>query len=320
MKSVVITGAAGFLGSHLSEHYLKGGYNVYGIDNFYTGSKSNVDFLKKLSPNFHFFEKDVTENWFDLPKIENLIYVLHFASPASPPHYQKLALETLWVNTTGLNNAINFADFYKAKVIFASTSEVYGDPEFSPQPESYWGNVNSFGERSCYDEAKRFGEALIFSHNKKFSTHHGLVRIFNTYGPRMNPNDGRVVINFILQALQNVDLTIYGDGLQTRSFCYVDDLVRGISTYALNDLTFPINIGNDHEFTMLQLADVVLKVIPSTSQLLFKDLPSDDPKKRRPDLSLAKKHLDGWSPTVQLEEGVKRMADWLKTELQKPIE
>ncbi len=317
MKSVVVTGAAGFLGSHLSEYYLKNGFAVYGLDNFYTGSQSNIEFLKKLSPNFHFFEKDVTENWHDLPKIENLQYVFHFASPASPPHYQKLALETLWVNTTGLNQALHFADLHKARVIFASTSEVYGDPEFSPQPESYWGNVNSFGERSCYDEAKRFGEALIFSHNKKFLTQHGLVRIFNTYGPRMNPNDGRVVINFILQALQNVDLTIYGDGLQTRSFCYVDDLISGISKYAEAGLSFPVNIGNDREFNMLELADVVLKVVPSKSQLLFKDLPSDDPKKRRPDLTLAKKHLAGWEPSVPLEAGVKLMADWLKTELQK---
>ncbi|MGZ3690423.1 MAG: NAD-dependent epimerase/dehydratase family protein, partial [Pseudobdellovibrio sp.] len=308
---------AGFLGSHLSEYYLKNDFTVYGLDNFCTGSESNIDYLKKLSPHFHFFEKDVSEHWFDLPRMEDLRYVFHFASPASPPHYQKLALETLWVNTTGLNHALHFADYHKARVVFASTSEIYGDPEFSPQPESYWGNVNSFGERSCYDEAKRFGEALIFSHNKKFMTHHGLVRIFNTYGPRMNPNDGRVVINFILQALQNVDLTVYGDGLQTRSFCYVDDLISGISKYADAELTFPVNIGNDREFNMLELADVVLKAVPSKSQLLFKDLPSDDPKKRRPDLSLAKKHLAGWQPSIALEDGVKRMADWLKAELHK---
>jgi nucleoside-diphosphate-sugar epimerase len=322
MKSVIITGAAGFLGSHLGEHYLKAGYNVYGIDNFYTGSRINIEYLQKLSlslnntsAQFHFIEKDVTQDWIDLPSIQGLEFVLHFASPASPPHYQKLALETLWVNTTGLNNAILFADKHKARLVFASTSEVYGDPEFSPQSESYWGNVNSFGERSCYDEAKRFGEALIFSHNKKYNTQHGLVRIFNTYGPRMNPNDGRVVINLILQALKNSELTIYGDGLQTRSFCYVSDLVNGISKYAASNICVPVNLGNDTEFTMLELAKVILEVVPSSSKLTFKDLPSDDPKRRRPDLTLAKSALNGWAPIVPLREGVKTMADWLLTVL-----
>jgi nucleoside-diphosphate-sugar epimerase len=313
--SIVVTGAAGFLGSHLCEHYLKNGYTVHGLDNFYTGLRSNIDLLRSKYPAFHFIEKDVTGDWNGLPAISDLKYVFHFASPASPPHYQKLALETLWVNTIGLNNAIQFADKQKARVVFASTSEVYGDPEFSPQPETYWGNVNSFGERSCYDEAKRFGEALIFSHNKKLGTQHGLVRIFNTYGPRMNPNDGRVVINFILQALKNEDLTVYGDGKQTRSFCYVDDLINGISKYAASSLTFPVNLGNDTEFTMLELADVVLKQVPSKSKLTFKDLPSDDPKKRRPDLTLAKKNLSGWKPEVPLATGVKLMAEWLKQQM-----
>lgn len=315
MKSVLITGAAGFLGSHLSEHYLRQGFTVYGLDNFYTGLKSNIAELKSKYPEFHFVEADVSTDWPILAAVKDLQYVFHFASPASPPHYQKLALETLWVNTLGLKHAIQFADRHQARVIFASTSEVYGDPEFSPQPESYWGNVNSFGERSCYDEAKRFGEALIFSHNKKHQTRHGLVRIFNTYGPRMNPNDGRVVINFILQALQNKDLTVYGDGLQTRSFCYVDDLINGISRYADAGLTFPVNLGNDTEFTMLELAEVVLKHIPSKSKLTFQDLPSDDPKKRRPDLTLAKKHLNGWQPEVPLKDGVLRMAEWLKSQI-----
>lgn len=315
MRSVLVTGAAGFLGSHLSEHYLRQGYNVYGLDNFYTGLRSNIEELKANYPAFRFFEVDVSKEWTHLPPIEGLQYVFHFASPASPPHYQKLALETLWVNTVGLNHALQFADRHNARAIFASTSEVYGDPEFSPQPESYWGNVNSFGERSCYDEAKRFGEALIFSHNKKNQSKHGLVRIFNTYGPRMNPNDGRVVINFILQAIQNKDLTVFGDGQQTRSFCYVDDLIKGISKYADAGLTFPVNLGNDTEFTMLELADVVLKNIPSSSKLIFKDLPSDDPKKRRPDLTLAKKHLNGWQPEVPLNKGILLMADWLKLQL-----
>lgn len=315
MKSVLVTGAAGFLGSHLCENYLRLGYEVYGLDNFYTGLRSNIEELKSRYPEFQFIEKDVSTEWTSLPEISNLQYVFHFASPASPPHYQKLALETLWVNTIGLNNAIQFADKHKARIVFASTSEVYGDPEFSPQPESYWGYVNSFGERSCYDEAKRFGEALIFSHNKMKGTRHGLVRIFNTYGPRMNPNDGRVVINFILQALQNKDLTVYGDGKQTRSFCYVDDLIKGISQYAESGITFPVNLGNDTEFTMLELAEVVLKAIPSNSKLSFKNLPSDDPKKRRPDLTLAKKHLGGWNPEVPLKKGVELMAEWLKLQI-----
>ncbi len=312
MKSVLVTGAAGFLGSHLCEYYLKLGYTVIGVDNFCTGLRSNIEVLQKSYPTFQFLEKDVTLDWTDLPAAKNLEFVFHFASPASPPHYQKLALETLWVNSIGLKNALQFADQNFARVVFASTREVYGDPELSPQPESSWGNVNSFGERSCYDEAKRFGEALIYSHNKLRNTKHGLVRIFNTYGPRMNPNDGRVVINFILQALQNSDLTIYGDGKQTRSFCYVSDLINGISAYAASNLTEPMNLGNDKEFTVLELAEIILKNIPSKSRLTFKDLPVDDPKKRRPDLAMAKLHLSGWAPTVNLQEGVSKMAEWVK--------
>lgn len=324
-NSVLITGAGGFLGSHLSENFLKQGYNVICVDNFCTGLRSNQNYLENLSETAYknclkFIVADVTESWTLWEKNVptdwwlNLKYIFHFASPASPPHYQRLGLETLWVNTTGLNNCIIKADQYKARVIFASTSEVYGDPSVTPQPESYWGNVNSYGERSCYDEAKRFGEALIFTHNKKFNTNHGMVRIFNTYGPRMNPNDGRVVINFIVQALKNQPLTVYGDGLQTRSFCYVADLIRAIQLYAQSSENQPINIGNPREFTMLQLAEIVIQKLDSKSQLVFKDLPADDPKQRRPDLSRAQKHLD-YSPEVPLEEGVLKMAEWLKTEL-----
>lgn len=320
MGTIIITGAAGFLGSHLCEHYLKLNNHVIAFDNFATGSQTNIDYLKNIkSGSFQFIEFDVCQNWETVlskisPSIlQNLKYVFHFASPASPPHYQRLAKETMWVNSIGLNYALETADHFNARVIFSSTSEVYGDPNCSPQPESYWGNVNSFGERSCYDEAKRFGEALIFSHNKKFKTSHGLVRIFNTYGPRMNPNDGRVVINFILQALKNETITMYGDGLQTRSFCYVDDLIKGITRYADKNLTFPINIGNQNEFNMLQLAEVVKNVTKSTSPITFHPLPSDDPKQRRPDTTLAHKYLDQWKAEVPLQQGIEHMSAWLKT-------
>lgn len=316
-KTILVTGAAGFLGSHLCEKYLNQNFNVIGCDNFSTGLKSNIDELtRKHSENFKFFELDVClgfssiENKVQKEWLNQLAYVFHFASPASPIHYQRLGLETLWVNTIGLSQCLSIADTYKSRVIFASTSEVYGDPNCSPQPESYWGNVNSFGERSCYDEAKRFGEALIFTHNKKYSTKHGLVRIFNTYGPRMNPNDGRVVINFILQALENKEITIYGDGLQTRSFCYVDDLTTAISKYAQGEFTFPINIGNDTEYNMIQLAEITIAELGSKSKIVFKPLPADDPKQRRPDLTLAKKFLN-YQPSIPVQQGIKVMAKWL---------
>ena len=320
MNAVLITGAAGFLGSHLAEHFLNQGFAVIGLDNFCTGSRENVALLKSQSANFLFLESDVCAPWSDAEQLLTnrklqLKYVFHFASPASPEHYVRLALETIRVNTLGLQLALEFADRHQARTLFASTSEVYGDPEVSPQPESYWGCVNSFGERSCYDEAKRCGEAIIFSHNKRFKTQHGLVRIFNTYGPRMNPNDGRVVINFILQALKNSDLTIYGTGEQTRSFCYVSDLISGIAKYAASGICTPINLGMDQEFTVLQLAEVVKKATGSKSVLKFLPLPSDDPRRRRPDLTLAKKNLDGWQPGITLQEGVQKMTDWLRTQI-----
>lgn len=317
-NSVLITGAGGFLGSHLSEFYLNQGYQVVAIDNFSTGLPSNRTYLEQIGGSrLRFIQYDVCQNLLEAPNLptdwlSTLKFVFHFASPASPPHYQRLGLETLWVNSQGLAQCLHLADQHKARVIFASTSEVYGDPSFSPQPESYWGNVNSFGERSCYDEAKRFGEALIFTHNKKFKTNHGLVRIFNTYGPRMNPNDGRVVINFIVQALKNETITIYGDGKQTRSFCYVDDLVQAISLYANSKIAEPVNIGNNREFTMLELAQIVVQKLNSKSALSFMPLPADDPKQRKPDLTKAGSLLN-YKPSIALEDGIVKMADWLRT-------
>lgn len=314
METVLVTGAAGYLGSHICEHYLNANYKVIGLDNFSTGLKSNIEHLKLHSKNFSFFDFDVCQSWdFLKAQIADLKYVFHFASPASPPVYQKLNLETLWVNSLGLKNALDFADLFKAKVVFASTSEIYGDPEISPQPESYWGNVNSFGERSCYDESKRFGESLIFSHNKRFGTRHGLIRFFNSYGPRMNPNDGRVIINFITQAIAEKPLTVYGDGTQTRSFCYIDDTLAGIVRYVEKDLTIPVNIGNDKEFTIKELVDVVKAVTKTKSTTVYEPLPADDPKKRRPDLTIAFKELTPWKPHTNLEAGIAKMAEWVKT-------
>lgn len=314
MKSVLITGVAGFLGSHLAEHYLKKGYAVIGLDNLCTGSPQNVEILRQMSPHFSFYEKDACDDVRTWPVGTNVEFVFHFASPASPLHYQKLPLETLWANTKGLEQAILYANQHIARVIFASTSEVYGDPDVSPQPETYWGYVNSFGERSCYDEAKRCGEALIYSYNQRYKTQHGLVRIFNTYGPRMNPEDGRVVINFILQAQRNETLTIYGDGKQSRSFCYVQDLINGITQYAQTRETTPVNFGNDQEFTVLELAEVVIKITGSQSKLSFHPLPSDDPKRRRPDLTRARSLLPTWQPQTSLWDGIQLMSDWLKTQ------
>lgn len=316
--NVLITGGAGFLGSHLAERLLKDGNHVFLVDNFCTGQRKNLVYLQNLqgNKNLLFIEADVIMPWDawtpSLPPKVDLIF--HFASPASPPHYQRLALETMWVNSLGLSRALEFADQRKGRVVFASTSEIYGDPEISPQPESYWGNVNTVGPRSCYDEAKRFGEALIYTHNMKWNTNHGLVRIFNTYGPRMNPTDGRVIINFLVQALRGEKLTVYGDGQQTRSFCYVDDLIDGIILYAQSSITRPVNLGNDAEFSILEAAQAVQGMFPQKKlDIVYQDLPADDPKQRRPDLSTAKAELKGWSPKINLEEGLRRMLSDLKS-------
>jgi len=244
---------------------------------------------------------------------KNITHVFHLASPASPPHYQRLALETMWANTVGLEKCIEFADRQGARVVFASTSEIYGDPQVSPQPEDYWGSVNSFGHRSCYDESKRFGESLIFSHNRKQDTWHGLVRIFNTYGPRMDLNDGRVIITYLDHAHRGLKIPIYGHGTQTRSFCYVTDLVRALMLYAEKGLRLPINIGNDREFTMLELVDKIQNIFPQQKlEKSFKELPADDPKQRRPDLTRAKDLLSPWKPEVPLEEGLLKTLLWIQ--------
>jgi nucleoside-diphosphate-sugar epimerase len=327
LESVLITGAGGFLGSHLTERFLNRGVRVIAVDNFSTGLPSNRDYLQSLSSaqdRLFFVEADVCQPWEswlkELPDFvtSTVTHVFHFASPASPPLYQELALETMWVNSIGTDRAMTFADSVGARVVFASTSEIYGDPEISPQPETYWGNVNTVGVRSCYDESKRFGESLIFTHNLKKKTKHGFVRIFNTYGPRMNPSDGRVVINLLVQAIQRQPLTVYGDGKQTRSFCYVDDLCAGIELYARSGMTEPVNIGNDREFTILELAQVVQKMFSDRDlKITFQPMPPDDPKKRRPDLKKAKLALSPWEPKISLEEGLTKMRTWLETEMKR---
>jgi nucleoside-diphosphate-sugar epimerase len=316
--SVIVTGGGGFLGSHLVEKLLNDGYYVIAIDNFCTGDRKNLEYLKQ-NPNHQslkFIENDCTNDWPSmLGDTKNLKWVFHMASPASPPLYQKMPLETLRVNSTGLKEALMYASPRKARVIFASTSEVYGDAAEHPQPESYWGNVNSFGPRACYDEAKRFGEALLYSWNQVHGTSHGLVRIFNTYGPRMNPYDGRVVINFLKQLIEHKPLTVYGEGKQTRSFCYVSDLVDGILAYAKSTLSEPVNLGNPNEFSILELAKEVQGLDPEQSlPLKFSAIPVDDPKQRQPDITKAKKLLN-WSPKVELQDGLKIMHKWLKTAL-----
>ena len=315
ITGAIVTGGAGFIGSHLCRKLLEKNLPVVAVDNYSTGLRSNTTGLFTI-------EADVVEPWewqrqISKEWLKNISHVFHFASPASPPLYQEMAFSTLWVNTIGLKNALEFADLLKengrgARVIFASTSEVYGDPEVNPQPETYWGRVNSFGVRACYDESKRFGEALIFTHNWKKRTQHGLVRIFNTYGPRMNPHDGRVVINLLRQARDNEPLTVYGDGSQTRSFCYIDDLLDGIWRYAESSLTEPVNLGNDKEFTILELAQTVQALFPTKKiPVVFQPLPKDDPTQRRPDLKRAKEWLAPWQPKIALNEGLRRTSEWL---------
>ena len=298
---VLVTGGAGFLGSHLCETLLEKGHDVVCADNFYTGSKQNIAHLMD-SKNFELVRHDVT-----FPLYVEVDQIFNFACPASPVHYQKDPVQTTKTSVHGAINMLGLAKRTNARIMQASTSEVYGDPEVHPQTEDYWGRVNPIGIRSCYDEGKRCAETLFFDYNRQYQLDIRVIRIFNTYGPRMHPNDGRVVSNFIVQALQGKDITIYGTGEQSRSFCYVDDLINGITKYMELDGIHPgpVNLGNPYEFTMKELAEKVLALTNSKSQIIFKPLPEDDPKQRQPDISQAKKLLN-WEPSIQLEEGLKK--------------
>ncbi|WP_077924082.1 UDP-glucuronic acid decarboxylase family protein [Spirosoma sp. 209] len=308
MKRVLITGGAGFLGSHLSDRFIKEGYHVIAMDNLITGDIRNIEHLFHL-PNFEFYHHDVSK-FIHVPG--ELDYILHFASPASPIDYLKIPIQTLKVGSLGIHNCLGLARVKNARVLIASTSEVYGDPTVHPQNEEYWGNVNPVGPRGVYDEAKRFQEAMTMAYH----TYHGLetriVRIFNTYGPRMRLNDGRVLPAFIGQALRGEDLTVFGDGSQTRSFCYVDDLVEGIYRLLLSDHAYPVNIGNPSEITIREFGEEIIKLTGTSQKLVFKDLPKDDPKQRQPDITKAKELL-GWEPKVSRAEGLRVTYEYFKS-------
>lgn len=307
MNRVLVTGGAGFLGSNLCDRLIQEGNEVICVDNLYTGSKENIRHLLE-HPNFEFIRHDVIQ-----PLYVEVDQIYNLACPASPPHYQHDPIKTAQTSVLGAMNMLGLAKRLNARILQASTSEVYGDPEVHPQPEHYRGNVNPIGIRSCYDEGKRMAETLFFDYHRQHNVEIKVMRIFNTYGPRMNPDDGRVVSNFIVQALRGDDITIYGDGKQTRSFCYVDDLIEGM--YRLmnsdKDFTGPVNIGNPGEFTMLQLADLVLELTGSKSKLVYKPLPGDDPTQRKPIISLAKEKLD-WEPIIPLREGLEKTIAYFK--------
>ena len=308
MKRIVITGAAGFLGSHLCDRFIKEGFEVIGIDNFLTGNIKNIEHLFPLK-EFTFFNHDVTKFVHVPGKVD---YVLHFASPASPIDYLKMPIQTLKVGSLGTHNMLGLVKDKGARMLIASTSEVYGDPLVHPQHEDYWGNVNPIGPRGVYDEAKRFQEAITMAYHTYHGVETRIVRIFNTYGPRMRVDDGRALPTFFSQAMKNEDITVFGDGSQTRSFCYVADLVEGIYRLLLSDYHLPVNIGNPVEITIKQAAEEVVKLTNSKSRLIYLDLPKDDPKIRQPDISRAKEILD-WEPKVSREEGLKITYDYFKT-------
>lgn len=307
MKTVLITGAAGFLGSHLCDRFIKEEYRVIGMDNFITGDKNNIAHLL-TNANFSFIEHDVTE-FINIE--ENVDYILHFASPASPIDYLKIPIQTLKVGSLGTHNLLGLAKVKKARLLIASTSEVYGDPLVHPQTEEYYGNVNTIGPRGVYDEAKRFQESITMAYHRFHGLETRIVRIFNTYGPRMRLNDGRVIPAFMGQALRGEDLTVFGDGMQTRSFCYVDDQVEGIYRLLLSDYSNPVNIGNPHEITIKDFAEEIIKLTGTTQKVIYKDLPVDDPMQRQPDITLAKKLLN-WEPKVGRAEGMKITFDYFK--------
>jgi len=301
---VLVTGGAGFLGSHLCDRLIEQGHDVICLDNYFTGSKKNVEHLAS-NPRFELIRHDVTE-----PILLEVDRIYNLACPASPVHYQYNPVKTIKTSILGAVNMLGLAKRVRARILQASTSEVYGDPSVHPQVEEYWGNVNPIGIRSCYDEGKRVAETLFMDYHRQNNVDTRIVRIFNTYGPRMHPNDGRVVSNFIVQALQGKDITVYGDGQQTRSFCFVSDLVEAIlRTMEQQEYTLPINIGNPGEFTILELAEKIIKLTDSKSKIIKEPLPADDPKQRKPDISKAKKFLN-WEPSVNLEEGLKKTIEY----------
>lgn len=304
MKNILITGGAGFIGSHLSEKLLKEGNHVICLDNFFTGSRKNIEHLMD-NKEFELIRHDIVE-----PILIEVDEIYNLACPASPVHYQYNAIKTIKTSVLGVTNMLGLAKRAKAKILQASTSEVYGDPLVHPQREDYWGNVNTIGVRSCYDEGKRVAETLMMDYHRQHNVDIKIIRIFNTYGPRMAENDGRVVSNFIVQALKGQDITIYGDGSQTRSFCYVDDLIRGMT--ALMDkegFMGPVNVGNDGEYTIKELAEMIIELTNSNSKIVYKPLPSDDPCKRRPDLTLARREL-GYEPKVHVKDGLKKTIEY----------